>query len=340
MDAPFDRGEVDRSSIEATERLRARFSGQPPVAAKPRRSSVWPWVIAGGLFVFTAGMIANPWFESGIRSRLPFAAAQPSEAMPDAAAALQDRIARLEAQASPAAPVPVERLARTEAQIETSTDQIARESDRIDRLTSEVAALSATLKADQARSEAATAAAIMAADRAQAMLALVLARQAIDKGRPFGTLDPLVRERFGERYPAAVKAVTALGSAPVTVAGLQREFRIVQPMLGGPPAAGARVSWWDALTTRLSSVVSPAPTPVSAAAAALERGDTVGTALLLRRLPGPRPAALTRWLIMADRYNAGIEGLCVLENAVALAPPVAVEKEAPTAIVKPQPVGA
>jgi hypothetical protein len=321
MDAPFDRGEVDRSSIEATERLRARLSGRPPAPAATRRSSVLPWVVAGSLFVFTAGMIANPWFEARVRNQLPFAASESTEAAPAAdTAALQARIAQLEVRAGPAAAVPVERLARTEAQIETSTDQIARESDRIDRLTSEVAELSATLKADQERSAVATATATAAADRAQAMLALVLARQAIDKGRPFGTLDPVLRQSFAERYPAAVKAVTALGNTPVTPAALQRDFAAMQSALGGPPAAGARLSWWDALTSRLSTAVSPAPTPVTAAAAALQRGDVAAAAAQLRRLPGARPEAVSRWLAAADRYSAGMEGLAVLENAVVLVP--------------------
>jgi hypothetical protein len=96
MDAPFDRGEIDRSSIEATERLRARLSGRPPAAAPQRRANVLPWVVAGGLFVFTAGMIANPWFETRVRSGLPSAApaAAPATNSVDVAA-LQGRIAQM-----------------------------------------------------------------------------------------------------------------------------------------------------------------------------------------------------------------------------------------------------
>jgi hypothetical protein len=326
MDAPFDRGEVDRSSIEATERLRARLSGRPVAPAAPRRASVLPWVIAGALFVFTAGMIANPWFEARVRGRLPFAAPVAAPAAGDVAA-LQNRIAELEARAGPAAAaMPVERLARTEARIETSTDQIAREADRIDRLTSDVAALSATLAGERARSEAAIAAATTAADRAQAMLVLALARRAVADGRPFGALDPALRQSFEARYPAAVKAVTALGASPVTAAMLRRDFDALRPAIGAGPAAGARISWWDALTNSVSSVISTAPSataPVPAATAALQRNDVRGAAAQLRRLNGPRPAALNNWLAAADRLVAGEDALTVLEAGVVL-PPAAV----------------
>jgi hypothetical protein len=324
MDAPFDRGEVDRSSLEATERLRARLSGRPPAADAPRRTNVLPWVIAGGLFVFTAGMIANPWFESGVRSRLPFAAPATGPAVPAAdVAALQGRLAQLEARAGVAAAMPVERLARTEARIENSTDQIARDAERIDRLTSEVAALSATLASDRAQSAAAITTATAAADRAQAMLVLLLARRAVEDGRPFGALDPALRQSFGERYPTAVKAIAALGTAPVTVTSLSRDFDALRPALGAAPAAGARISWWDALTTTVSSVISTAPSataPVPAASAALQRGDVRAAAAQLRRLNGPRPAGLNNWLAAADRLVAGQDALTMLEAGVVLPP--------------------
>jgi hypothetical protein len=331
MDASFDRGEVDRSSLEATERLRARLSGRPPAAAAPRRSSVLPWVVAGGLFVFTAGMIANPWFESRVRSQLPFVAPAAAPASSDVGT-LQARIAQLEARTGPAAAaMPVERLARTEAKIETSTDQIARDAERIDRLTSELAGLSATIASERARSEAAITTATTAADRAQSMLVLVLARGAVEAGRPFGGLDPLLRQSFGARYPAAVKAVTALGAAPVTPANLRRDFDALRPAIGVAPAAGARVSWWDALTNTVSSVVSTTPTataPMPAAAAALQRDDVRSAALQLRRLPGPRPAALTSWLAAADRLIAGQDGLAVLEASAVLPPPAPAKPDA------------
>lgn len=326
MDAPFDRGEVDRSSLEATERLRARLAGRPINPAPAPRRSLLPWVVAGGLFVFAAGMIANPWFESSVRGRLPFAQ---GKVVADSGelAAINDRLARIEGAAQVTSPVvQTERLARTEAQIETSTDQLAREASRIDKLTSEVAALSAKLEGEQARGEAAAASAQAAAQRAEAMLTLLLVRRAVDAGRPLGALEPPLRRSFEQRYPDAIKAITTLGSAPVTVASLQRDLKAMSPGLSGRPAPGAKVSWWDALTGTISAAVAPTPAgsgaqgPIDTANALLARGDVAGAATRLRRLPGPRPAALTNWLAAADRWQAGSTALATLETAVVLAP--------------------
>ncbi len=332
MDAPFDRGEVDRASLDATERLRARLSSRP--APPPSRSGrgFLPWAIVAALFVFVAGMIANPWFEARVRNKLPFAAAVTSKAA-DAAelADLRDRLARLETPA--AAPPPVERLARTEAKIETSSDQIARDAERIDKLTADLAALSATHQADRERNEAANATAIAAADRAQAMLTLVLVRRAVDAGRPLGALDGALHRAFEARYPDAVRAVSALGMAPVTLASLRRDFNLMRPVIGVRPAAEQRQSWWDALTSAISSAVSssdpggPVGAP-EAATTALNRGDYLSAAKQLRRLPGPRSPALSRWLAAADRLNAGNLALTTLETGTLLAQavqPVAAE---------------
>jgi hypothetical protein len=325
MDAPFDRGEVDRSSLEATERLRARLSSRPINPASPPRRSILPWVVAGGLFVFVAGMIANPWFESSVRGRLPFAQGK-VVADTGELAAINDRLARIEGAAQVTSPVvQTERLARTEAQIETSTDQLAREASRIDKLTSEVASLSAKLEGEQARGEAAAASAQAAAERAEAMLTLLLVRRAVDSGRPLGALEPPLRRSFEQRYPDAIKAITTLGSAPVTLTSLQRDLKAMTPALSGRPAAGAKVSWWDALTGTISAAVAPSPAgaaqgPIDAANALLARGDVVGAAAQLRRLPGPRPAALTNWLAAAERWQAGSAALATLETAVVLAP--------------------
>jgi hypothetical protein len=326
MDAPFDRGEVDRASLDATERLRARLSSRPVAPpARPARSFL-PWAIAGALFVFVAGMIANPWFEAQVRNKLPFTAAVTSKPADNAEiAVLRQQLARLEFPA--AAPPPSERLARTEARIETSSDQIARDAERIDRLTAEIAALSATQEADRARTEAANANAVAAAERAQAMLTLVLVRRAVDAGQPLGPLDAALRRAFEASQPDAVKAVAALGTAPVSLASLRRGFNSVRPIIGARPAADQRQSWWETLTTTISAAVSsPAPgSPLAApeaANAALARGDYVAAANHLRRLPGPRPQALANWLAAADRLQAGNQALAMLETTTLLAQPV------------------
>lgn len=325
MEAPFDRGEVDRASLDATERLRARLASRPIAADPAPRRSILPWVLAGGLFVFVAGMIANPWFESSVRGRLPFAQ---GKVVTDSAelTAINERLARIEGVAQVASPVvQTERLARTEAQIETSTDQIARESSRIDKLTREVAGLSARLEAEQGRTEAAQSATEAAAQRAESMLTLVLVQRAIEAGRPLGALETPLRRTFELRYPDAVKSVVALGAAPVTPALLEREFAALAPVLSGRPAPGAKLSWWDALTGTISAAVTPASPgagpqgPVDAAEAALARGDVAAAAAQLRRLP--RTPALNAWLAKAARWQAGQAGLTTLETAVVVPMP-------------------
>ncbi len=316
-----DRGEVGRASLDATERLRARLSGQAPDAPRRQPRSSLPWVIAAGLFVFTAGMVANPWFEAAVRDRLPFAQAFGSRLAEDAdLAALTNRMAVLEKRTA-AAPAPVERLARTEARIETSSDQLAREAERIDKLTADLGALSAAVTAERARGEATAATAIAAAARAEAMLTLVMVRRAIEGGRPLGGLDAELRRLFEPRYPRAVAAIVALGSAPVSRAALARDFATLRTALGAAPGPGARVDWWTALERAVSAAVTrpDAPArPADVAAAALARGDVATAAAQLRRLPGARSPLLTAWLLAADRLVAGEAALAVIEAGTVL----------------------
>jgi uncharacterized coiled-coil protein SlyX len=345
MDAPFDRGEIDRASLDATERLRARLSSPPPAPTRPPRQGMFAWALAAGLFVFAAGLLANPWFETAILSRLPFAAtvAQPAAGL-RAAPALEARLAQLERQladadAAPTSRMPVERLARTEAKIETSTDQIARESDRIDRLSGQVAGLAGRFDADRARAEIAINAALTAANRAEAMLTLLLVRRAVESGRPLGTLDPALRRGFEARYPGAVKAVATLGMSPVSVATLQRDFNRLRPLIGvqaTPMAQAIRQSWWQILADSLSSAVSKplasgAMRPADRAAQALARGDPISASAAIRQLPTPRQAAVSAWLDAFERWRSGMQGLATLEAASLLGPTAPVGGLAPTA---------
>jgi hypothetical protein len=314
MESPFDRGEIDRASLDATERLRARLAGRPPASAPPPRRSVLPWVLAGSLFVFTAGMIANPWFERSVRGQLPFGKGATVATAPAGSGTTVAPVAVIEG-AMPAG----ERLARTEAKIETSAEQLARDAERIDRLTSEVAALSARVATETGRSEAASITAIAAADRAQGMIAVLLARQALEGGRRLNGVEPVLRQSFETRYPQAISAVAALGSAPVTLATLRRDFVGLNPT-----TATTGLDWWQSLTAAVRSVVTrpgDAPqAPREAAAAALGRGDVAAAANHLRRLPEPRPATVTAWLASADRYQSGMAALTTLETAAIMPP--------------------
>ena len=341
MDAPFDRGEVDRASLDATERLRARLSSRPPALAARRSRSFLPWAFAGGLLVFSAGMIANPWFESTVRGKLPFTSAVAPKPTDSAEVrALRERLAQLETRAgAPSAAIPSERLAHNEGRIETNAEQIAREAGRIDRLTSDVAALVAAQASETTRTQAATATAIAAADRAQGMLTLVLVHRAIESGRPLGALDMALRQSFEARYPDVVKLVTALGAAPVTLATLRRDFNALRPAIGVRRDTD-RLSWWETLTSKISQAVSRSATDTplalpDAANVALARGDYLAAAKYLRRLPLPRSAALANWLAAVDRLQTGSQALAALETAIVLSQP-AITAPAP-AIVPPAP---
>ena len=111
----------------------------------------------------------------------------------------------------------------------------------------------------------------------------------------------------------AVSAVAALGTAPVTLASLRRDF----PGLA-PQANGAGLDWWQTLSQAVRSAVSRAgeapQTPREAATAALARGDVAAAANHLRRLPEPKSAPLTAWLAAADRLLAGTAALTTLET--------------------------
>lgn len=80
-----------------------------PVASEPGTSqpSRWPWVVTGFTIAFAAGLIANPWFETQVRARLPEALRGQSSSVSDQAtlstvSALEQRVARLEAKTAAA----------------------------------------------------------------------------------------------------------------------------------------------------------------------------------------------------------------------------------------------
>jgi hypothetical protein len=337
MDQPIDRGEVDRSSLEATERLRARLVGQP-VATARRRRPVLPWVIAAAVLTFALGLIANPWFEQTVRSQLPFVQPAP---VADAArlAALDARIAQVEAGAGRAAAMPVERLAATEARMTSTSGQIARDAERIDALTRDMAALSAKVETNGTRIASLAEATTVAADRAQAVLVVQLVRRAVDAGRPIGPLDAPLRQSFEARYPAAVQAVSALGATPVTLASLRRDLETVRARVNGGPASAGTAGgkgWFEIFADTIGGAFASAPAqptaatvdPLAAAAQALARNDAGAAAVQLRRLPDRTRGFAAAWLAAADRFRAGTEGLATLETATALLPPTLPSKPA------------
>jgi hypothetical protein len=313
-----DRG-VDRATLEATERVRARLAVPPAPPAASGRSR-WGWALAGALLVFTAGMLASPVLEADVRGVLPWGGA----AAPDPAlAALQARLAALEGKGAGTTAMPSERLARAEAKVESTDDQIARQSERLDKLGADVAALTALLEADKARDAASLATMQAVADRAEAMLTLLLVRRAMDDGRAIGALEPPLRRLFASRYPAAVTAVATLGQAPATPAQLRRDLAGLRASLGvAPGAGGPGTDWWHTLVSRINGLVSAdaaaSAGPLEQAEAALAKGNVAAAAAAVRRLPAATAPATRSWLAAADRWLAGQAALATLENGTVL----------------------
>lgn len=331
MEQPIDRGEIDRASLDATERLRARLSGRPPTSVS-RGRPVLPWLLAAVLLTFALGLIANPWFERTVRNRLPFAEDVLRESNTGKIAALDAKLAALELRAGTAAlPMPAERLARAEARVDVSGDQIARDAQRIDQLTRDIAALSARVESNNARIAANADTTRAAADRVQAVLAVQLVRRALEAGKPIGPLDMALRQSFEARYPAAVQAVTALGASPVTLATLRRDLDAMRAPAAVTRPAGPRKSWLTAFSDSVAGAFAAPPAtppaaaaaPLDAAAAALARGDVAAATAQLRRLPDANRPAVTGWIAAAERLRIGTESLATLETATALLPPAA-----------------
>ncbi|WP_310475849.1 hypothetical protein [Sandarakinorhabdus sp.] len=313
MNEPFDRNEIGESSLAATERLRARLMTPGPARSQPaRRGSGVAWAAALAMLALAVGLIANPWFEQTVRSRLPFVQAENTSDT----AALDQRLAALE-QRKPTAPaVASERLARTEARVESSTDQIQRDAERIDELNRQLAQLGARLAAEEARDAAVVATAQGAADRAEAMLTVLLLRRAVEDGRAYDALLPATRRLFQEQHADEVTVLEALSAAPVTRSRLARDLAGLSD--AGPGAA--RPNWWEALASRVETVFATreGAGPVAQAQAAMASGNVTAAAAALRRSKALRGNGTVRgWLAAAERLTAGEAALVALEASAA-----------------------
>jgi hypothetical protein len=288
-------------------------------APAPPRRSMLPWAAASLLLVFAAGMIANPWFEQAVRGRLPFATAEPAPDMAAQTARLAARLAVLERRAPPA--VAAERLARTEARVESSTDQLQRDAERIDRLAAEIAALGARLAVEEARETDVIAVARGAAERAEALLTVLLLRRAIDEGRPLDALMPATRRLFGTDHGEEVEALAALAAAPATRSALQADLDVLAD------ATRPQRNWLQTMSVQVNRLLSGQGDdgPVARARMAALRGDLAEAAATLRAAPQWRRApGVPEWLAAAERLNRAQTALAALEAAAA-APPAAAE---------------
>jgi hypothetical protein len=313
MNEPFERSDIGEATVAATERLRARLMTAGAGKTEPkRRGNGLAWAVAATLLAFAGGLIANPWFEQSVRGRLPFLPAEPAVAT----AAIEQRLSALE-QRRQGAPVPAsERLARTEARVESSTDQIQRDAQRIDELNRQLAQLSARVAAEEARDAAVVAAVQVSADRAESLLTILLLRRAVADGRPLEALLPATHRLFEANYGDEVTALEALSAAPVTRVQLARELAGLADAAPGR----ARPDWWRAFMRRVETSFSarPGDGPVAQAQTVMAHGDVAAAAAALRRSTALRGNGKVRgWLAAADRLTAGEAALMTLEAAAA-----------------------
>jgi uncharacterized coiled-coil protein SlyX len=325
---PFDlRPDPARTDLSAARLDRLRAARVPPPSSPPR--AVFAWLLTAVLLAFTLGLIANPWFEHSVRSRLPGFAPTLTPTVADVDA-LETRVAALEARpavrpAAPGAADPAagERVARVEGSLATLGATLPATEARIDKLATDLAALTARLDATASGTAAALDTATATAARAQAMLVAGAVRRQLAAGQRLGPLEPALRRDFAGRAAPQVEAVAALGAAPVTVASLRAGLALLRPALTGASAApGATRGWWTSFRDGLAGIVVR---PAAAAngtdpAGRLDRadrdlvaGDVAAAAAEIAALPPALRIRATAWLAAAERYQAGWRGVAALE---------------------------
>lgn len=296
----------------------ALHSPAPESAARPRRRSALPWLIAAIALVFALGLLTNPWFDRNIRRLLPGSNAEAEMAARDAplprAVSPTVSTARLPAATAPAPAG----TAAAQASLET----------RVAELQAQVAEL-------RARTDSSMAVAAEGAERAQTALLVAALRRAVDSGQRFDAYEPALRARFGASYPNEVAALLSLGRRPVSHEQLSQGLARMAPSIEQAEAEGR--GWWDSLKAGLSgiaavrradaAVVDPAA-QLNAASARAAAGDVEGALRRLAFLPPSSRGALAGWTAEARRYLAGTQALAALE--VAALSPVPVTAAAPT----------
>lgn len=318
-DDPLDR--LAARSIAASERTQGRA---PP----PAKRSLLPWVLTTGAVAFSLGMIANPWFEASVRSRLPGQLQDPVAAINTAdearLKALEGRVATLEAQPTEAQPAKAQMLPAPLAG--TVPDGLGA---RLSTLEKEVARLAEADLGVGARIDllAATAGnSIAGQNQIKELFLLSAARRFVEVGRPFGAYERVLTQSFSGRDPAATDALAAWSSAPHSRDSLLARLRepdAVEPAVSPPAETG----WWDRLVARLSGVVkvrsedalASDPQTRQKAESALASGDLGLAIATFDLLPPSRTRDL--WLADARRLMAAEQALDSLETQLLAVPP-------------------
>jgi hypothetical protein len=162
------------------------------------------------------------------------------------------------------------------------------------------------------------------AARAEGLLIAFAARRSIERGDRLGYLAEQLRMRFGVAEPAAVQAVLATGSEPVTLDQLLARLDGLAPELAEGTTTEGNFAWlWRELgelfVVRREDAPSPAPEQrLERARLFLESGRTEAAIAEVRNLPNADSAA--DWIADGERYAAAQRGLERIEAAAILDP--------------------
>ncbi len=276
---------------------------------RPRRSG-WPWILTIAAMTFALGMLANPWFEREVRSRMPFGAGEDIAAPTPVSVAQTTETATVKRRLQSLEDRPVSGASNEElAAMSTQADRLDALEKRFDALDER----SSTALANSARAEG--------------MLLALAARRAIDTGQSLGVIEGMLRDRFGGTQPQAVAALVTAGQKPVTLSQLQAGLQTLEPQL---QQASHGESWWSDLRSDIAGLImfkretEPVTEPVEQLKDARQRlilGDVAGALWQVNRLSEGARAKAAAWTAAARRYLVARQALDTLETVALLAPP-------------------
>ncbi len=312
---------ADRSTDypdDPLDRLAARSLAVEERSSKPAPAhrSLFPWVLTTAAIAFALGMVANPWFESSVRSSLPVQLQDEADKRELVGLdALEQRVATLERKTATAAPLltapesggSAELVARV-AKLESAANGLASADTtvaaRIDRLSGELAASTGADAADRAA--------------LKELFLLAAARRSVEVGRSFGPIEGALTAAFAPRDRSATEALVAWSSAPQTLKSLRA--RLDAPAAEPAAVPAAEGNWWDRLLARMAGVVQVRQTDSlgadpeirDRATALLDVGE-LGRAIAALEL-SPQSPARDLWLADAARLLAAEQALERLET--------------------------
>lgn len=314
-------------------------------STKSSRPGQLPWVIAGLLSAFLAGMIGSPWLESRVRAALPVSLRPKEHADLDTtlmarAAALESRLQALEARplGNDAADLTA-KVAALEAHQQSDTSGAAKVANDLGPLGQRVDTLELRLTTAEQAAHAATSAAaqipslqnqVLAMSTAvtqlalhqRALASLPLLRRALENGQPIESYLALIAPMLTPNNPDLVQ-LRQLTPVP-TLATLQNDLSRLGRTTGGALSTSASAWLENAMSTvrnlvqvkRGDAVNQPSEgnNPVQDAQGRLRLGDVDGAVILIKQSTPSDQQRL--WLQAAARFQLARKTLGHLEAVV------------------------